>query len=106
VRFIGEKAGAKAVIERPASRSRPLSEVHDSGGGYRHPSAEREEARSADPAQIEGLHVALITTMLCGRPVVATDVGPAEVIVDGVTGFLVEAPTVGCVRYAPRGIFG
>ena len=38
--------------------------------------AEREEARSADPAQIEGLHVALITTMLCGRPVVATDVGP------------------------------
>lgn len=33
--------------------------------------------------------------MLCGRPVLATDVaGHSELIIDGVTGFLVGAPTV------------
>jgi glycosyltransferase involved in cell wall biosynthesis len=33
--------------------------------------------------------------MLCGRPVVATDVaGHSEIIEDGVSGFLAEAPTV------------
>jgi len=32
--------------------------------------------------------------MLCGRPVVATDVaGHCEVVEDGVTGFLADAPT-------------
>jgi glycosyltransferase involved in cell wall biosynthesis len=38
--------------------------------------------------------------MLCGRPVVATDVAGAEVIEDGVTGFLAEAPTARCVGNA------
>jgi glycosyltransferase involved in cell wall biosynthesis len=38
--------------------------------------------------------------MLCGRPVVATDVAGAEVVEDGITGFLAEAPTVGCVGNA------
>ncbi len=32
--------------------------------------------------------------MLCGRPVIATDVvGHREIVQDGVTGFLAEAPT-------------
>jgi glycosyltransferase involved in cell wall biosynthesis len=44
--------------------------------------------------------LAVIEAMLCGRPVVATDVAGAEVVEDGITGFLAEAPTVGCVGEA------
>jgi glycosyltransferase involved in cell wall biosynthesis len=52
------------------------------------------------PSRIEGLPLALIEAMLCGRPVVATKLAGAEVIEDEVTGFLAEAPTVGCVGAA------
>jgi glycosyltransferase involved in cell wall biosynthesis len=52
------------------------------------------------PSRIEGLPLALIETMLCGRPVVATDVAGGEVVEEGVTGFLAEAPTVGCMESA------
>jgi glycosyltransferase involved in cell wall biosynthesis len=38
--------------------------------------------------------------MLCGRPVVATNVAGAEVVEDGVTGFLAEAATVGSMGTA------
>ena len=44
--------------------------------------------------------MAVIEAMLCGRPVVATDVAGAEVVEDGVTGFLAEAATVGCMGAA------
>jgi len=47
------------------------------------------------PSRFEGLPLAIIEAMLCGRPVIATDVaGHAEVIENGVTGFLADAPTV------------
>jgi glycosyltransferase involved in cell wall biosynthesis len=47
------------------------------------------------PSRHEGLPLAIIEAMLCGRPVIATDVaGHSEVIEDGVTGFLADAPTV------------
>jgi glycosyltransferase involved in cell wall biosynthesis len=46
------------------------------------------------PSRFEGLPLAMVEAMLCGRPVVATDVaGHAEIIQDGVTGFLAESPT-------------
>lgn len=49
---------------------RLLSEVHDRVEAIVARERKGEEARSADPAQIEGLHLALIAPMLCGRPIV------------------------------------
>ena len=47
------------------------------------------------PSRYEGLPLAMVEAMLCARPVVATDVaGHAEIVDDGVTGFLADAPTV------------
>ena len=46
------------------------------------------------PSRFEGLPLVIIEAMLCGRPVVTTDVaGNSEVVEEGVTGFLAEAPT-------------
>lgn len=48
------------------------------------------------PSRYEGLPLAMVEAMLCARPVIATDVaGHAEIIEDGVTGFLADAPTAG-----------
>lgn len=47
------------------------------------------------PSKYEGLPIALVEAMLCGRPAVVTRVsGNPEVMVDGQTGFIAEAPTV------------
>jgi glycosyltransferase involved in cell wall biosynthesis len=44
------------------------------------------------PSRFEGLPLAVVEAMLCGRPVVVTDVaGNAEVVRDGVTGFVAES---------------
>ncbi len=48
----------------------------------------------AMPSRFEGLPLAIVEAMLCGRPVIATDVaGNREVVEDGITGFLADAPT-------------
>jgi glycosyltransferase involved in cell wall biosynthesis len=52
-------------------------------------------------SRYEGLPLAIVEAMLCGRPVVATDVaGHAEVVEDGPTGFLADSPTVGSMARA------
>ncbi|MHA3774170.1 glycosyltransferase [Verrucomicrobiota bacterium sgz303538] len=44
------------------------------------------------PSRYEGLPLAVVEAMLCGRPSIVTDVaGNAEVVEDGVTGFIAEA---------------
>jgi len=46
------------------------------------------------PSRLEGLPLALVEAMLCGRAAVVTDVaGNTEVVDDGVTGFVAASPT-------------
>ena len=46
------------------------------------------------PSRYEGLPLALVEAMLCGRPAIVTDVaGNAELLEDGVTGFVAAAAT-------------
>lgn len=53
------------------------------------------------PSRAEGLPLALVEAMLCGRPAVATDVaGHPEIIEHGSTGFLAQAPTVNALGLA------
>ena len=53
------------------------------------------------PSRYEGMPLAAVEAMLCGRPVVATRVaGLPEWICDGSSGFLAEAPTVGSFAQA------
>lgn len=53
------------------------------------------------PSRYEGLPLAMVEAMLCARPVIATNVaGHSEIVEDGVTGFLADAPTVSSVALA------
>ncbi len=47
------------------------------------------------PSRYEGLPLALVEAMLCGRPAIATNAGGiGEILVDNETGFLAEAATI------------
>jgi glycosyltransferase involved in cell wall biosynthesis len=47
------------------------------------------------PSRFEGMPLALVEAMLCGRPSIVTDVGGnSELVRDNVNGFLAKAPTI------------
>lgn len=53
------------------------------------------------PSRYEGMPLAMVEAMWCGRPVFATNVaGHSEIIADGITGFLADAPTVPSIKNA------
>lgn len=53
------------------------------------------------PSRFEGLPLAVVEAMLCGRPCVVTDVaGNAELMQDNVSGFVARAPTVSALDEA------
>ncbi len=53
------------------------------------------------PSRAEGLPLALIEAMSAGRPSVVTDVGGnAELVEEGVSGFIAEAPALSCLSAA------
>jgi glycosyltransferase involved in cell wall biosynthesis len=53
------------------------------------------------PSRYEGLPLALVEAMRCGRPAVVTDVGGnAELCVDGETGFVASRPTANALAEA------
>ncbi|MGD0458132.1 MAG: glycosyltransferase family 4 protein [Terriglobia bacterium] len=53
------------------------------------------------PSRYEGLPLALVEAMWCGRPAVVTDVGGnAELCIDGETGFVAPAATVSSFNHA------
>jgi glycosyltransferase involved in cell wall biosynthesis len=53
------------------------------------------------PSRQEGMPLALVEAMLCGRPCIVTDVaGHKELVRDGINGFLAKAPTVELLEQA------
>jgi glycosyltransferase involved in cell wall biosynthesis len=47
------------------------------------------------PSRYEGTPLTIVEALMCGRPVITTDVaGNAEIVKDGITGFVAESPTV------------
>jgi glycosyltransferase involved in cell wall biosynthesis len=58
------------------------------------------------PSRYEGMPLAMVEAMLCGRPVLATNVaGHSEIVEDGVTGFLADAPTVSSLGAKLEGLW-
>jgi glycosyltransferase involved in cell wall biosynthesis len=53
------------------------------------------------PSRYEGMPITIVEAMVCGRPIVATNVGGiSELVEDGRTGFLAEAAAVECFSKA------
>jgi glycosyltransferase involved in cell wall biosynthesis len=89
----GEGADADAL--RHMAHRLSLENVHFRGHVHDVSSIWSENHLLALPSRYEGLPLALVEAMRCGRPAVVTDVGGnPELCIDGVTGFVAPAATV------------
>lgn len=53
------------------------------------------------PSRAEGMAMALLEGLVCGRPAVVTDCGAArEMVIEGKTGYLADGPTAGAIAAA------
>ena len=99
VTFYGQGVNAQGLADLAArlklERVEFAGQVDDVAGIWR-----RHDALVL-PSRAEGLPLALVEALLCGRPAVVTDVaGNAEVVEDEVTGFVAGAPTVAALDEA------
>jgi len=93
VSFFGKGANAEGL--RELSRLRGLDNVTFYGHTGDVEEIWRRHHILILPSRIEGLPLALVEAMLCGRPAVVTNVaGNTEVLDDNETGFVAAAPTL------------
>jgi glycosyltransferase involved in cell wall biosynthesis len=84
----------KNVVERLVQRFKLEGRVTLAGHVSRVESIWEQNHALVLPSRFEGLPLAMVEAMLCGRPVVATHVaGNSEIVKDGVTGYLADAAT-------------
>ena len=83
------------IIESLVHRLELVGRVHLAGYVSRVEDIWAENHVLVMPSRFEGLPLAMVEAMLCGRPVVATNVaGHSEIVEDGVSGFIADSPTV------------
>ena len=93
VRLFGSGLNVKQV--KKLARFLQLDNVEFAGFTSNIQEVWREHHALLLPSRIEGLPIALVEAMLCGRPAIVTDIaGNPEVMEDGKTGFIAAAPTV------------
>jgi glycosyltransferase involved in cell wall biosynthesis len=91
VSFFGEGASSQS-LEELARREQVLDKVRFCGNTNDIAAVWRDHHVLLLPSRYEGLPLALVEAMLCGRPSVVTDVaGHCEVVADGVEGFVAKA---------------
>lgn len=89
------------ALERQATRLGLTQQVHFAGHTNDLPAVWREHHALVMPSRIEGLPIAMVEAMLCGRTAIATRVGGIpEILENNVTGFLAEAPVLTCLDEA------
>lgn len=100
VSFYGDGENRRG-LERLAKLLGIRGRVHFAGHVSRVQDIWRENHLIAQPSRNEGMPLSLVEALMCGRPALATDVaGHAELVEDGINGFIAEAATARHIRVA------